>query len=260
MDKKSWRGEFNINDVQKPVPGTALCKWAVWIAAAGIVVTLIGILGAAALGPFAAMLSLTLGSLLLIIGAMVGAIGLVRSRGTAGQASFPLTAGALTVGVAAIVNAVVFISSGGGPPIHDISTDTVSPPEFVAVVELRGPNDNSPKYAGDESARLQLEAYPDIETIVLLNSRGFVFEQALTVAEDMGWEIVASNADEGRIEATATTPWAGFKDDVVIRIQARGPEIHVDLRSKSRLGRGDMGVNARRIRGFRDRLVAAVEP
>ena len=249
-----------MNDAQQPVSGTQPCKWAVWIAAAGIVVTLIGILSATPLGPFTAMLSLTLGSLLLVIGAVVAAIGLVRSRGTAGQASFPLTAGALTVGVAAIINAVVFISSGGGPPIHDISTDTVSPPQFVAVVGLRGPNDNPPKYAGNESARLQLEAYPDIQTIVLLNPRGFVFEQALTVAEDMGWEIVASNADEGRIEATATTPWVGFKDDVVVRIQAKGPEIRVDLRSKSRLGRGDMGVNAKRVRAFRDRLMAAVEP
>ena len=249
-----------MNDAQQPVSGTQPCKWAVWIAAAGIVVTLIGILGATPLGPFTAMLSLTLGSLLLVIGAVVAAIGLVRSRGTAGQASFPLTAGALTVGVAAIINAVVFISSGGGPPIHDISTDTVSPPQFVAVVGLRGPNDNPPKYAGNESAQLQLEAYPDIQTIVLLNPRGFVFEQALTVAEDMGWEIVASNADEGRIEATATTPWVGFKDDVVVRIQAKGPEIRVDLRSKSRLGRGDMGVNAKRVRAFRDRLMAAVEP
>ena len=249
-----------MNDAQQPVSGTQPCKWAVWIAAAGIVVTLIGILSATPLGPFTAMLSLTLGSLLLVIGAVVAAIGLVRSRGTAGQASFPLTAGALTVGVAAIINAVVLISNGGGPPIHDISTDTVSPPQFVAVVGLRGPNDNPPKYAGNESAQLQLEAYPDIQTIVLLNPRGFVFEQALTVAEDMGWEIVASNADEGRIEATATTPWVGFKDDVVVRIQAKGPEIRVDLRSKSRLGRGDMGVNAKRVRAFRDRLMAAVEP
>ncbi len=249
-----------MNDAQKPVPGTGLCKWAVWIAAAGIVVTLIGILGAATLGPFRAMLSLTLGSLLLIIGAVLAAIGLVRSRGTAGNASFPLTVGATAVGAAAIINVVILISGASGPPIHDISTDTVSPPEFVAVVGLRGPDDNPPEYAGDESARLQLEAYPDIETIVLLDPPSFVFETALEVAEKMGWEIVASNAGEGRIEATATTPWVGFKDDVVIRIRADGPETRVDVRSKSRVGRGDMGVNAKRIRAFRDRLVATAEP
>ena len=167
-----------MNDEQKPAPGTKLCKWAVWIAAAGVVVTLIGILGAAALGPFRAMLSLTLGSLLLIIGAVLAVIGLVRSRGTAGNASFPLTVGALAVGAAAIINVVIMIGSGGGPPIHDISTDTASPPEFVAVVELRGPTDNPPEYSGDETARLQLEAYPDIETIVLLDPPSFVFETA----------------------------------------------------------------------------------
>ncbi len=107
-----------MNDEQKPAPGTKLCKWAVWIAAAGVVVTLVGILGAAALGPFRAMLSLTLGSLLLIIGAVLAAIGLVRSRGTGGNASFPLTVGALAVGAAAFINLLIMIGSGGGPPIH----------------------------------------------------------------------------------------------------------------------------------------------
>jgi uncharacterized protein (DUF1499 family) len=76
----------------------------------------------------------------------------------------------------------------------------------------------------------------------------------------MGWEIVAEDADALRIEATATTPFVSFKDDVVIRITAANGETLVDVRSKSRLGRGDMGVNANRIRQFRDRLVAAVEP
>lgn len=249
-----------MNDEQKPAPGTALCRWAVWIAAAGVVVTLVGVLGVTALGPFATMLSLAVGSLLLIIGAVPAAIGLVRSRGTGGNASFPLTVGTLAVGAAAFINVVILISGAGGPPIHDISTDTVSPPEFVAVVGLRGPDDNPPEYAGDESARLQLEAYPDIETIVLLDPQSFVFDTALAVAEDMGWEIVASEAGEGRIEATATTPWVGFKDDIVIRIRTDGAETLVDVRSKSRVGRGDMGVNAKRIRAFRDRLVATAEP
>ncbi len=126
-----------MNDEQKPAPGTALCRWAVWIAAAGVVVTLVGVLGVTALGPFTTMLSLTVGSLLLIIGAVLAAIGLVRSRGTGGNASFPLTVGTLAVGAAAFVNVVILISGAGGPPIHDISTDTVSPPEFVAVVGLR---------------------------------------------------------------------------------------------------------------------------
>jgi uncharacterized protein (DUF1499 family) len=251
-----------VNDAHKPVSGTGLCKWAERLGVTGLVVTVIGILGAAwsMFGPFPAMLSMALGSLLLIIGAVLAVIGLVRSRGTAGEASYPLTIAALVAGSAALLNAVVFIGSGGGPAIHDISTDTMSPPEFVAVVELRGPTDNPAEYSGADTAKQQQEAYPDIETIVLRDPRSLVFDSALTVAGDMGWEIVDSDTAEGRIEATATTPWVGFKDDVVIRIRTRSAETLVDVRSKSRVGRGDMGVNAKRIRKFRDRLIAALEP
>jgi uncharacterized protein (DUF1499 family) len=76
----------------------------------------------------------------------------------------------------------------------------------------------------------------------------------------MGWEIVAEDANSYRIEATARTPFVAFKDDVVIRIQAKSAETHLDIRSKSRIGRGDMGVNAKRIREFREQLLSAVEP
>jgi uncharacterized protein (DUF1499 family) len=74
----------------------------------------------------------------------------------------------------------------------------------------------------------------------------------------MGWEIIAAVPAEGRIEATATTGWIGFKDDVVIRIAVAGDgsRSRVDLRSKSRVGRGDAGMNAKRIRAFRDALAA----
>jgi uncharacterized protein (DUF1499 family) len=87
-----------------------------------------------------------------------------------------------------------------------------------------------------------------------------IFDTALAVAASMGWEIVASDIETGRIEATATTPFVGFKDDVVIRIRSRGTETLVDVRSKSRIGRGDMGVNAKRIREYRDKLLAEVNP
>ena len=76
------------------------------------------------------------------------------------------------------------------------------------------------------------------------------FAQALRAAEAMGWDIVAANAEEGRIEATDTTLWFGFKDDIVVRIQARGDESRVDVRSVSRVGKSDVGTNARRIRAY----------
>ena len=78
--------------------------------------------------------------------------------------------------------------------------------------------------------------------------------KARKTAEDMGLEIVAVEPKEGRIEATATTFWFGFKDDVVIRIVADGSGSRLDMRSKSRVGRSDVGANAARIRRFMSML------
>ena len=111
-------------------------------------------------------------------------------------------------------------------------------------------------FAGETAAR-QVTAYPDIKTIVIQAPAEQVFARAQATARDMGWEIVASVPAEGRIEATATTAWIGFEDDIVIRIVSTGAETRVDLRSKSRVGRSDLGMNASRIRAFRDRLTAS---
>jgi uncharacterized protein (DUF1499 family) len=238
--------------------GMRACVWSVRLAGTGIVLVVIGLVGARiGLAPLPAMLLLTLGSLFFIVAGITGAIGLFRSQGGGSN-----KVGAW-IAVALAIAAVISLGSmmgGGAAPIHDISTDTADPPEFVEVALLRGPDDNPVEYSGPESAALQAEAYPDLETIVLLDPRSFVFELALQVATDMGWEIVASDAAEGRIEATATTPFVGFKDDVVIRVRAKGAETLVDVRSKSRFGRGDMGVNAARIREFRDELIEAANP
>jgi uncharacterized protein (DUF1499 family) len=70
----------------------------------------------------------------------------------------------------------------------------------------------------------------------------------------MGWEIVDAQPREGRIEATATTFWFGFKDDVVVRITPLAAGSRIDVRSKSRVGRGDTGTNAQRVRAYLKRL------
>ena len=70
----------------------------------------------------------------------------------------------------------------------------------------------------------------------------------------MGWQIVASAPQEGRIEATDTTLWFGFKDDIVIRVAPAGNRSLVDIRSVSRVGISDVGTNARRIRNFAGKL------
>ena len=74
--------------------------------------------------------------------------------------------------------------------------------------------------------------------------------RALVTARRMGWKVVDTNVAEGRIEATDTTFWFGFKDDVVIRIAPSDHRSRVDVRSVSRVGRSDLGTNARRIQKY----------
>jgi hypothetical protein len=240
--------------------GTRLSRIGIWTAIIGVV--LVAISSGHKLGLLAtwqmAFAALGLGGLLLAIAFVTAGLGLWRSGGTGGGASRPATWLAFIAGLIVTAINVNGMRSMGGPPIHDISTDTADPPQFVDVVALRkaAGATNPPGYSAEESAAKQAEAYPDIRTVVVQAPAAQVFEQARTAAEDMGWEIVAAMPAEGRIEATATTAWIGFKDDVVIRIREAGGETRVDVRSKSRVGRGDVGMNARRIRAFMSRLFA----
>ena len=70
----------------------------------------------------------------------------------------------------------------------------------------------------------------------------------------MGWEVVAADPAAGRIEAVATTFWFGFKDDIVVRVAPAGAGSLIDARSKSRVGVGDLGTNAQRLRAYLERL------
>ena len=83
---------------------------------------------------------------------------------------------------------------------------------------------------------------------------GAAFARARDAAREAGWAIVDADSGAGRVEATATTGWFGFKDDVVVRIRPEGQGSRVDVRSVSRVGKSDVGTNARRIRAYLDRL------
>jgi uncharacterized protein (DUF1499 family) len=136
------------------------------------------------------------------------------------------------------------------PAIHDITTDPDDPPRFVAVLPLRKDAANSADYGGPGIAAQQRAAYPDLVPLLLPVPAQKAFALALHAAETMGWELVAADAGEGRIEATDRTFWFGFKDDVVVRIRARGDQSLVDIRSLSRVGKSDVGANATRIRNY----------
>jgi len=103
---------------------------------------------------------------------------------------------------------------------------------------------------------LQRATYPDIAPVVLPVPPDEAFRKVDAVAMGMGWDVVARAPTDGRIEAVATSEWFGFRDDIVVRIRPDGTGSKVDIRSKSRDGESDLGVNARRIREFIARLKA----
>ncbi len=147
------------------------------------------------------------------------------------------------------------------PPIHDISTDIEHPPQFEALLPLRKGAASGPEYDGPKLVKmddgksyttsyLQRKYYGDIHTIAILTPPEKLFNRALEAAKEMGWNIVAVAPDEGRIEATDTSLFFGFTDDIVIRVKPSGMGAKLDIRSKSRVGVSDVGKNAARIRAY----------
>jgi len=104
---------------------------------------------------------------------------------------------------------------------------------------------------------LQVKAYPDIKTLIIDGSIEKIVQLAESVLNDMNLELVSVDIESGRIEAVATSFLFGFKDDMVIRVtETDGAQVKIDVRSKSRVGKSDLGQNAKRIRRFMEGLTA----
>lgn len=153
----------------------------------------------------------------------------------------------------AVPVAVMFANAATPPPgepINDISTDLEDPPVFRAVIPLRPPGSNPIEYGGPAVAARQREAHPEVVPIVTALDKETAFQRAFETAEALGWEIVSGDMQSGIIEAVDTTRFFRFRDDVVVRIRENENGTRIDLRSRSRLGRSDLGKNARRILSF----------
>lgn len=181
-----------------------------------------------------------------LIGLIVGLFAL-RATGLGKKAGRPLAifgtvAGAL-VGGAFLVSAS---SSGGVPPINDITTDLADPPAFASDPAERG---RAMGYPPDFVAQVK-QGYPDLAPIETANDPARALDLAMQTAEGLGWEVISADRAAGTLLARETTSLFRFVDDVVVRVRPRAGGSIVDLRSKSRDGRGDMGANAGRIRAF----------
>lgn len=198
------------------------------------------------------------GMLIVAIGTLMGIIGVIR--GLMGKPGLGTAIASAVLGVLVLAYPVSTAAVGASvPPIHDITTDLEDPPQFVAVLPLRGEGTNPVDRSAENLAQMQREAYPQLQTLSVSDEPAAVFDAALQEAEAQGWlvadAVAPENGEPGRIEATDTTLLFGFKDDVVIRIEGDGPgRTLVDMRSVSRVGESDLGANAARIEGFLDGL------
>jgi len=138
------------------------------------------------------------------------------------------------------------------PGIHDISTDLDNPPAFDKIRTIRGQmrGINSLDRKDTGLAAKQRAAYPCVRPLEISTPMDRAFVQALQLAENLGWEPLNVATESGLIEASDTTFWFGFIDDIAIRVQATASGSRIDLRSVSRVGRSDIGKNARRICQF----------
>jgi uncharacterized protein (DUF1499 family) len=199
----------------------------------GLAALALAVLGASGPAVRSGLVTYTVGILMLpaagalgLAAAILGVVALFRRRGGVARALFAIVLGASV----AAIPAAGYLRARSVPPINDISTD---------------PN---------ESSEAQRRAYPDIQPLRLPVAPNIAFERAKGAIEESGWQIVREDPSAGRIEAVATTRWFGFKDDVIVRITAEGTGSRIDVRSKSRVGRSDLGTNAQRIRAYQRRL------
>jgi uncharacterized protein (DUF1499 family) len=183
-----------------------------------------------------------------LLATIIAGIVIARKRYTVERN--PVLMGMVVNVLVVAVMGIQFYSASAAPPIHNISTDTENPPEFRAIVALRGDSSNPLEYDAEKLAPQQSSAYPWVKTLTVDASVADTVAQSTRVLKEMGLEIVTEDPAAGLVEATATTFWFGFKDDVVVRVVAQGSESVVDARSVSRVGLSDLGANARRIGEF----------
>ncbi|MGB5854505.1 MAG: DUF1499 domain-containing protein [Oceanisphaera sp.] len=149
------------------------------------------------------------------------------------------------------------------PAIHDISTDTQTPPTLTAATTLRSGGDHNTDYAGTTVAQQQRATWPEIQPLIIQQPIKQVHAQVQALIAQRGWTITANS--DTQLEAVVSSTLFGFRDDIAIRLTpvestAVSNDVHdlnseqsatkVDMRSASRVGKSDLGANAERIRAF----------
>ncbi len=197
-----------------------------------------------------------LGLLLGLVTLVLAIVGLLRTR--AGSSRTGRGRAAIGAGIGGVLTVLLFVLAAPGrnlPPINDITTDLSDPPAFEASAQLPANRSRDMSHPGEAFAAQQRKGYPDLAPLERPTPPAETFAAVLAAVESLGWTVVAQDPARGRIEAWEETSFFHLVDDVVIRIRpGPGGGSTIDVRSKSRDGRGDIGANAARIRRLFDEL------
>jgi uncharacterized protein (DUF1499 family) len=206
-----------------------------------------------------------IGALVSFLTGLAAAVG-IWMHGGAGTARI---VGGVLIGLFMIGGALAMVAlAGEHPPINDVTTDAVQPPEFDELLKERGAYANVPDYPGEAFAKIQSRAFPDITTMHIDRAADETFSLVTDALKRLRIEIIKSAApgegktDDGTLEAVDRTLIAGFYDDIAVRVAGDGERARVDIRSASRYGKYDYGRNAERVRAImreiNGRLAASV--
>jgi len=191
-----------------------------------------------------------------LVSVIVSLIAIVLTRGGADPAGRTKALTGLAIGLGLMIIVLGAASTAGdAPSINDITTDLDNPPKFttsIVVPDYVGRNMNYP----DEFKSVVRESYPDLAPLRVAGSKEDTFRRAIAVAEEMGWEIVARSESNGVFDAQDVSTIFRFVDDIAIRVTATNSGSRLDMRSKSRDGKSDLGANAARIRAYFERFAA----
>lgn len=227
----------------------------------GLVVLVAGVGGIRA-----EMISVLHGFLLMAVGALVVTIfavvslvaallALLRGGSVPGHRWMYVVVGALPL---VVVFSTVGVSGFQAPGIHDITTDLDSPPQFTFAAVDRGPGDHPVTYYPDVNAEAQKKAFPELQPLTTSLPADRVLALAAEVMEESGWRVLGTDTVAGTVEGMYRSVIFGFEDDVVARVTPYETGSRVDVRSASRVGGGDLGANAARIKSFIKALDAKI--
>ncbi len=208
-----------------------------------------------AVSPLAGFQLHMLGAVIGPVALLIGLFALFTTRPASGRAGRGLALGAACIGALMLVLVLATAGpSAGVPPINDITTAPDDPPAFVVLTREEANVERDMGYPGEEFASQQRAGYPDLAPIEVTTSVADTLDRVKASMEEFGWDVVHVDADAGRIEAMDVSRLFLFVDDIVVRVRPKENGAMVDVRSKSRDGKSDLGANAARIRQLRDAL------